>query len=303
VSKVTDTFSEYLKNVCQFTSQIIAGIVIALTANWQMALLQMCSYPVMIVVFLVTGNLLKMFSRKSSMQMGDAVSTANEVITSMRTVRSMAGEEKEIARYEQNLSKVRRTGVIFSFIKCISIGTVTFFNWGAVSLAFYYAGIELDRGTIQVGSLIRVFGSLLMTMIGFLQLFAIFPDIAKGVASIGILLKAIKREPAIPYKGGKTLESIRGHISFDNITFRYPSRKKVIVLKNFSLDIQPGTSVALVGQSGSGKSTIVGLLEKWYEPEQGTIRLDGNDLRELDPLVTPLLGYRVTRTNLIRYNH
>ncbi|KAL0484500.1 ATP-binding cassette, subfamily B [Acrasis kona] len=283
VNKVTDAFSTNLQSLAQYSSQIITGVIIALTANWQMALLQMTSFPIMIFIFIICGNILKLLARRSSIQSGDSVSTANEVITSMRTVRSMAGEEKEITRYETNLNKVLRTGVLFSFVKGLSIGAVTFFNWGAVSLAFWYAGQELEAGIINVGSLIRVFGSLLMALIGFMQMFTVFPEVAKAQASIGILLKAICRVPAINYKGGKTLENIQGRISFKNITFRYPSRKKVVVLDDFSLDIDPGTSVALVGQSGSGKSTIVGLLEKWYEPEKGTITLDGVDLKEIDP--------------------
>jgi ATP-binding cassette subfamily B (MDR/TAP) protein 1 len=150
-------------------------------------------------------------------------------------------------------------------------------------LSFWYGGKLLDQGVMNIGDMIKVFGGLLMASIGFIQLFAIFPEVAKAQASISILLKIIKRVPAIPYKGGKTVDELKGHIAFENVTFRYPSRKNVVVLSDFSLNIEPGQSVALVGQSGSGKSTIVGLLEKWYEPEAGTITLDGVNLAEVDP--------------------
>ncbi len=216
------------------------------------------------------------------MQLGDSVSTSNEVISSMRTVRSMAGEEKEMARYTNNLSKVRKTGFLFSLVKGMAIFMSGFANWGAVALSFWYAGRLLQSGVMDAGTLIRVFGSLLMALIGFVQIFLIFPEVAKSQASIAVLLRIIKRTPAIAYKGGKTIDELKGHIVFSNVVFRYPARKNVIVLDDFSLDIEPGQSVALVGQSGSGKSTIVGLLEKWYEPEKGTITLDGVDLTEID---------------------
>jgi ATP-binding cassette subfamily B (MDR/TAP) protein 1 len=140
VNKVTDLFSTNMQNICQFTAQIIAGVVIALTSNWTMALLQMIAFPLIITLFLVSGNILKYFSRKSSMQLGDSVATANEVISSMRTVRSMAGDEKEMARYGRNLQKVRTTGFFFSLVKGISIWLAGFFN---VSFSFSYIVNEL----------------------------------------------------------------------------------------------------------------------------------------------------------------
>ncbi len=121
-------------------------------------------------------------------------------------------------------------------------------------------------------------------MIGLIFTLVLIPEVIKAQASAGQLLRVILRKPAMSFRGGTTLPEIQGHIQFKNVTFRYPSRPKVAVLKDFNLDIQPGTSVALVGQSGSGKSTIVGLLEKWYEPETGVVELDGVDVTTIDPL-------------------
>jgi ATP-binding cassette subfamily B (MDR/TAP) protein 1 len=152
-------------------------------------------------------------------------------------------------------------------------------------MAFWYNGVMLSDGRLTIGTMTKVFGLGLLSIIGLVQLMTRLPEIIKGIASTSLLLKVIKRKPAIPFKGGKTIpdDQLRGRIIFRDITFRYPSLPNVVVLQNFNLDIQPGQSVALVGASGSGKSTIVGLLERWYEPEIGTIELDGVLLSEIDP--------------------
>ena len=109
------------------------------------------------------------------------------------------------------------------------------------------------------------------------------PDMSKAQMSQTALLKVIKREPAIPFKGGKQLGEQVGKIEFRNVKFNYPSRPNVTVLKDFSLDIRVGQSIALVGPSGSGKSTIVGLLERYYDPQEGEIFIDGVNIKEIDP--------------------
>lgn len=109
------------------------------------------------------------------------------------------------------------------------------------------------------------------------------PDIIRGMSSHRNLLQVLKRKPSIPIKGGKCLSDEVGKVEFKNVTFSYPSRPNVVVLKDFSLVITAGQSIALVGPSGSGKSTIVGLLERFYDPNEGIITIDGVDIKEIDP--------------------
>ena len=112
----------------------------------------------------------------------------------------------------------------------------------------------------------------------------VLPNIIGAFVSMKNLLRVMKRTPEIPFKGGKTIPSLKGSIKFENISFVYPSRSDVRVLEKFSLDIKAGTSVALVGPSGSGKTTIVSLLERFYETKGGNILLDGVDVKEIDPI-------------------
>ncbi|KAL0480917.1 ATP-binding cassette, subfamily B (MDR/TAP), member ABCB1 [Acrasis kona] len=284
VGRATDVYSTQLQTMTQCMAQVVVGFILAMTSNWAMTLLIMCSVPLMFFNVIVFRKLLSFLATKISTLMGDSVSTANEVIGSMRTVRSMAGEEKEALRYSQNLNNTRKYSFVNSLVKGLTFGPIAFYVWGAVALGFWWGGVLIQRGDLQTAEFIKVYGFCLMTVIGLQQIIAILPEIIRAQASGAILLKVILRKPAIPFRGGVSPDLLQGKISFQNVTFRYPARPNVAVLKNFNLEIAAGTSVALVGQSGSGKSTIVGLVEKWYEPESGVVTVDGVDIRDIDSL-------------------
>jgi len=111
------------------------------------------------------------------------------------------------------------------------------------------------------------------------------PPIIKSVAISRLILRVISRHPMINYSGGETIEGgLKGNIEFKNVCFAYPTRPDIKVLIDFNMTVKQGQNVALVGSSGSGKSTIVGLLERFYTPISGDIILDGVDIKKLDPL-------------------
>jgi ATP-binding cassette subfamily B (MDR/TAP) protein 1 len=284
VSNMLTILNENLLNFAQFFGQAIIGIILALVTRWQVALLGFTSIPITLVSVGIGSLLMDLLARYSTKQLAVSVSTANEVISSMRVVRSMAGETKELKRYAGEIQNVSRTGILSGAVSGVTFAIVAFAVWGGVALAIWYAGILMGRGDMTVADLIKIWGYIVISVIGVHQLLDTVPKVAKAQSSGIALLNVLMREPAIRHKGGETLPTIKGHITFNNVTFRYPTRPKVAVLKKFTLDIQPGTSVALVGQSGSGKSTIIGLLEKWYEPNEGLVTVDGVDIRKLDPV-------------------
>jgi ATP-binding cassette subfamily B protein len=111
----------------------------------------------------------------------------------------------------------------------------------------------------------------------------LWAEFLRALGAAERVFELLDRRPLMPRRGGRTLESVTGEVEIDRVTFRYPSRPETEVLSSLSVRIEPGEVVALVGPSGAGKSTIAALLLRFYDPDAGAIRLDGNDLRELDP--------------------
>jgi len=134
-----------------------------------------------------------------------------------------------------------------------------------------------------LGDVLKVFGMVLIAVVGIVFALSSSTKFSKAIESCKEILKVIERVPAMPFSGGKILEDgIQGDIEFKDVNFKYPTRD-VQVLNGMNLSVKKGQTIALVGGSGCGKSTIIALLEKFYEHDSGHITIDGNDIRELDP--------------------
>jgi ATP-binding cassette subfamily B (MDR/TAP) protein 1 len=283
VTKMTTAYTTTLGGLGMNVGQIVGGLVFAFKTSWLLTLLGLTSVPLIIIVLGTCSGIITFLTRKADSLLKDSVSTANEVISSMKTVRSMAGEKKESIRYVSDLNKIGVTGYFSALAQGINNGCNNFFLYGGICLTLWYGGKLVGDGTIQAGVLVQMWGYILMSCMGIQTFLNNASEIVKAGESGRLLLNVIMRKPAMSLKGGKELKKVQGHIAFKNVTFRYPTRPKVAVLKNFSVDIHQGQSVALVGPSGSGKSTIVGLLERWYEPEEGSVTVDGVEIAEIDP--------------------
>jgi ATP-binding cassette subfamily B protein len=138
-------------------------------------------------------------------------------------------------------------------------------------------------GVLTVGSLTSFLIYSLTVAFSLGALTDLWADFMRASGAAERVFELLDRQPAIPPSGGARLASIQGHVQFEQVHFAYPSRPDVPVLQGIQLDITPGEVVAIVGPSGAGKSTIAGMLARMYDPLQGRVRVDGTDLRELDP--------------------
>ena len=195
----------------------------------------------------------------------------------------MDSENKEINRYKEKLWSGNLLYVLRAIILGAPIGAQEISIWGVLALGMWWGGQLLVKSEIAFANMFRVFTLLLMSVLGSSQIMAVIPDLTRAIQSSKNLLKVIRRIPATRFDGGITPDRIIGEIEFKDVSFSYPTRPNIQVLKNFSLTIKPGQAIALVGSSGSGKSTIISLLERFYEPLSGKVILDGNELSEIDP--------------------
>jgi ABC-type multidrug transport system fused ATPase/permease subunit len=217
---------------------------------------------------------------------------ADEVLTSLRTVTSMNAEAKEAVRYISLLVEAQELGIKNALFGACAIGMTIGVMFCTYGLALWFGGTLIANQTMNAttgkpftgGDVVTVFFSVLM---GAFALGQSTPGITAAVAAKGAaarMFAVIERVPPIDSAAetGEKLPALRGDIVFEDVEFNYPTRPDSQVLNKLNLRIPAGATVALVGHSGCGKSTVISLLERWYDPKAGRITVDGVDIRTLN---------------------
>ncbi|XP_052170494.1 ABC transporter B family member 2-like [Diospyros lotus] len=281
---VQDAISEKVGNFMHYVSRFIAGFAIGFVRVWQISLVTLSIVPLIAVAggvyaYVATGLIVRV--RKSYVMAGEI---AQEVIGNVRTVQAFAGEERAVRSYRAALLNTYKYGRKAGLAKGLGLGTlhcVLFLSW---SLLVWFTSIVVHKHIANGG---ESFTTMLNVVIAGLSLGQAAPDISAFVrakAAAYPIFEMIERNTISKTSSttGRKLEKLEGHIQFMNVRFSYPSRPDVTVFDHLCLDIPSGKIVALVGGSGSGKSTVISLIERFYEPLSGQILIDGADARELD---------------------
>ncbi|CAI2356227.1 unnamed protein product [Caenorhabditis sp. 36 PRJEB53466] len=262
----------------------LTGIVVSFFYEWRLALVMMGIGPICCICMSLMSRTMSSFTSKELSGVGKAGSIAEESLMGVRTVQAFNGQEEMVEKYTTELGKGKAFAIqkglwggVFGgvFLLCL----FTYFGGG-----IYYGG-QLLRWKI-IASPGDVFIVVISMLIGAYFLGLISPHLMvllNARVAAATIYEIIDRTPDIDaYSNeGRTITNIIGKVVFENVHFRYPTRKKAKVLNGLNLTIEPGTSVALVGHSGCGKSTSVGLLTRLYEQEAGKVMIDEEDVREL----------------------
>ncbi|KAH7659116.1 Xenobiotic-transporting ATPase protein [Dioscorea alata] len=281
---VQDAISEKVGNVMHYLSRFLAGFAIGFVREWQISLVTLSIVPVIAIaggVYAYTATGLIARVRKSYVRAGEI---AEEVIGNVRTVQAFVGEEKSVKMYKDALLKTYEYGKKAGLAKGLGLGTVhcvLFLSW---SLLVWFTSIIIHKGISNGG---ECFTTMLNVVIAGLSLGQAAPSISTFVrarAAAYPIFEMIERNTVSKSsaKSGQILENVNGHIQFCNVKFSYPSRPDVIIFNGLNLEIPSGKIVALVGGSGSGKSTVISLIERFYEPLFGSILLDGHNIKDLE---------------------
>lgn len=280
--QVEDAFGLIKGQQVQNLGQFIVGIVMAFVYYWQMALIALASIPVIgIVLGILMPGIVKQAGLKF-LHIANAMTIAEETLSAARTVKGCNREDKELERFMKSTKLSAKAEVMIGVYIIVIIFTIQFVMWGDTIGNLYFGAWRVSQGKLEVGDLFSVFGFSVFGVFGIIQLQGTLQGEQKAIAAGARILKLTEHEPAIPFEGGETIEDFKGHIEFRNVSFKYPTRD-VYVLRNVSFEIKPCQMGALVGHSGSGKSTSVQLLERYYDCEEGLVLLDGKDIRTLDP--------------------
>ncbi|CAI2352724.1 unnamed protein product [Caenorhabditis sp. 36 PRJEB53466] len=268
----------------QMMAQFIGGFAVAFTYDWLLTLIMMSLSPFLMICGLFLAKLLATAATKEAKQYAVAGGIAEEVLTSIRTVIAFNGQEYECKRYEDALEHGKQTGIKKSFFIGAGLGSFFVIIYASYCLAFWIGTNFVFDGRLDGGTVLTVFFSVMMGSMALGQAGQQFATIGTAMGAAASLYEVIDRTPEIDAYSteGVTPEKISGRIRVENVEFTYPTRADVQVLNDVSLNAQPGQTIALVGSSGCGKSTIIQLLQRFYNPDAGRIFIDDIPIQDFN---------------------
>ncbi|GJY99923.1 ABC transporter B family member 1 [Tanacetum coccineum] len=280
---VQDAISEKLGNFIHYMATFVSGFVVGFTAVWQLALVTLAVVPLIAVIGGIHATTLAKLSSKSQEALSQAGNIAEQTIVQIRTVLAYVGESRALQAYSSALKISQRLGYKSGFSKGFGLGATYFTVFCCYALLLWYGGYLVRHHQTNGGLAIATMFSV---MIGGLALGQSAPSMsafAKARVAAAKIFRIIDHKPSVDKnaESGLELDSVSGLVELKNVTFSYPSRPDVKILDNFSLSVPAGKTIALVGSSGSGKSTVVSLIERFYDPTSGQVMLDGHDIKEL----------------------
>ncbi|KAF5186153.1 Abc transporter b family member [Thalictrum thalictroides] len=281
---VQDAISEKVGHFLHYISRFAVGFIVCFVKVWQITLVTISILPLMIIagglhVYVATGLIARV--RKSYVKAGEI---AEEVIGNIRTVQAFVGEEKAVDSYKTALSKTYEYGKKGGLAKGLGMGAVYFVIFGSYALLIWYTSIVVHKKIANGGDSFATVSNVIASGLALGLAAPSLPTFISATVAAYPIFEMIEknRVKKVNTFKGRTLARVEGHIQFQNVCFSYPSRPSVTIFDKLCLNIPSGKIIALVGGSGSGKSTVISLIERFYEPLSGEVKLDGTDIRELE---------------------
>lgn len=262
----------------------VTAFVVSFIKYWKLTLILTSTVVAIVITMGAMGGFIVKYNKASLAAYAEGGTVAEEVISSIRNATAFGTQEKLARQYDTHLAKAEVAGRKMKTLTGSMIGFLMCYVFLNYSLAFWMGSRYLVEGVVDVGDVITIMMSI---MIGAFALGNVAPNVqafTTAVAAANKIFATIDRISPLDPKTetGKTLDSVEGTVELKNIRHIYPSRPEVVVMEDVSLFIPAGKTTALVGASGSGKSTIVGLVERFYDPVGGTVTLDGHNVQDLN---------------------
>ncbi|XP_045876168.1 phosphatidylcholine translocator ABCB4 isoform X4 [Meles meles] len=281
VSKINEGIGDKIGMFFQSIATFFIGFIVGFTRGWKLTLVILAISPVLGLSAAIWAKILSSFTDKELLAYAKAGAVAEEVLAAIRTVIAFGGQNKELERYNKNLEEAKRIGIKKAITANISIGAAFLLIYASYALAFWYGTSLVLSHEYSIGQVLTVFFSVLIGAFSIGQASPSIEAFANARGAAYEIFKIIDNKPSIDSysKNGHKPDNIKGNLEFKNVHFSYPSRKEVKILKGLNLTVESGQTVALVGNSGCGKSTTVQLIQRLYDPDEGRINIDGQDIR------------------------
>uniref|UniRef100_A0A8C4KQF8 Bile salt export pump n=1 Tax=Dromaius novaehollandiae TaxID=8790 RepID=A0A8C4KQF8_DRONO len=285
INKINEAIADQVAVFIQRFTTFVCGFLLGFVSGWKLTLVIIAVSPLIGIGAAIYGLAVAKLTGRELKAYAKAGAVADEVLSSIRTVAAFGGEKKEVERYDKNLVFAQHWGIR----KGIILGLFTGYMWLVIflcyALAFWYGSkLVLEEDEYSPGTLLQVFFGILVGALNLGQVSPCLEAFATGRGAATNIFETIDKKPTIDCmsEDGYKLDKVRGEIEFHNVTFYYPSRPEVKILENLTMVIKAGETTAFVGASGAGKSTTIQLIQRFYDPSDGMITLDGHDIRSLN---------------------
>ncbi|KAI0061382.1 P-loop containing nucleoside triphosphate hydrolase protein [Artomyces pyxidatus] len=281
---VHQSISEKVALVCVYTSSFFTGFILAYIRNWRLALAMSSIVPCIALAGVVMNKFVSKYTQLSLGHVAKGGTIAEEVISTIRTAQAFGTQKVLSDMYDNIVGQATVMDAKAALWHGIGLGTMFFVFYSSYGLAFSFGTTLINEGHATAGEVVNVFMAIL---IGAFSLALMPPEmqaITQGRAAAAKLFQTIDSVPEIDSSStaGLKPETVTGEITLENVGFNYPARPEVRILKDLSIRFPAGKTAALVGASGSGKSTIIALVERFYDPLSGVVRMDGVDVKDLN---------------------
>ncbi len=265
------------------TLMCVGGVIMLVITNPKLALLVLAVVPLVVAPIIVFGRKVRALSREAQARMADMVSEGGETLDAVRTVQAFAQEDRAAMRFGEATERTFAAARRRIARRAIMTTLVIFIVFAAVGFLLWMGGHDVISGRISAGDLTAfVFYAVLVATSGG-AISETIGDLQRAAGAAERLAELGAEPPAIVEAVHPKLlpKPVQGSVRFEEVSFRYPTRPDSLALDRFELGVAPGETVAIVGPSGAGKTTVFNLLLRFYDPESGTIRIDGVDIRDL----------------------
>ncbi|CAK8543888.1 unnamed protein product [Lathyrus sativus] len=280
---VQDAISEKLGNFIHYMATFVSGFVVGFTAVWQLALVTLAVVPMIAVIGGIHTTTLAKLSSKSQEALSQAGNIVEQTVVQIRVVLAFVGESRALQGYSSSLKVAQKLGYKTGLAKGMGLGATYFVVFCCYALLLWYGGFLIRHHETNGGLAIATMFAVMIGGIGLGQSAPSMAAFTKARVAAAKIFRIIDHKPGIDRnsESGLELETVTGLVELKNVDFSYPSRPEVKILNDFSLNVPAGKTIALVGSSGSGKSTVVSLIERFYDPTSGQVMLDGQDIKTL----------------------
>lgn len=264
---------------------LVGGSVLLLITSPKLTGIVFLVVPVVLVPILIFGRRVRRLSRASQDRVADVGSYVDETLSSIRTVQAFAHEGHDSRRFGERVEEAFGTAVKRVRARAILTALVILLAFGAVSLVLWIGGQDVLAGRITAGELSAFVFYAIVVAGSTGAISEVIGDLQRAAGATERLIELLRTEPDIqaPPRPRALPEPASGALRFENVVFNYPSRPDRSALGGFDLAVTPGETLAIVGPSGAGKTTLFQLLLRFYDPQSGRVTFDGVDLRDCDP--------------------